>query len=113
MLEQQILRREKSFCKISRESFRSFCEVFTSFRKFFEVFASFSRLSDPDGPIGMHSDAFASNWKRLDVFQKFEIFWIFELFLDVSGRKFYKRLFSRHNMWRFTSSTRKTCRRVV
>ena len=66
-----ILRREKSFCKIFREVFRSFCEVFQSFRKFFEVFASFSRLSDPFGPIGMHSDAFGSNWKRLDVFEKF------------------------------------------
>ena len=66
-----ILRREKSFCKIFREVFRSFCEVFQSFRKFFEVFASFSRLSDPFGPIGMHSDAFGSNWKRLDVFENF------------------------------------------
>ena len=66
-----ILHREKSFCKIFREVFRSFCEVFQSFRKFFEVFASFSRLSDPFGPIGMHSDAFGSNWKRLDVFEKF------------------------------------------
>ena len=66
-----VLRREKSFCKIFREVFRSFCEVFQSFRKFFEVFASFSRLSDPFGPIGMHSDAFGSNWKRLDVFEKF------------------------------------------
>ena len=66
-----LLRREKSFCKIFREVFRSFCEVFQSFRKFFEVFASFSRLSDPFGPIGMHSDAFGSNWKRLDVFENF------------------------------------------
>ena len=66
-----ILRCEKSFCKIFREVFRSFCEVFQSFRKFFEVFASFSRLSDPFGPIGMHSDAFGSNWKRLDVFESF------------------------------------------
>ena len=74
-----ILRREKSFCKIFREVFRSFCEVFQSFRKFFEVFASFSRLSDPFGPIGMHSDAFGSNWKRLDVFEKcwdFFYFWV-------------------------------------
>ena len=69
-----ILRREKSFCKIFREVFRSFCEVFQSFRKFFEVFASFSRLSDPFGPIGMHSDAFGSNWKRLDVFENFLYF---------------------------------------
>ena len=67
----KLLRREKSFCKIFREVFRSFCEVFQSFRKFFEVFASFSRLSDPFGPIGMHSDAFGSNWKRLDVFENF------------------------------------------
>ena len=67
----EILRREKSFCKFFREVFRSFCEVFQSFRKFFEVFASFSRLSDPFGPIGMHSDAFGSNWKRLDVFENF------------------------------------------
>ena len=83
-----------------REVFRSFREVFQSFRKFFEFFASFSRLSDPFGPIGMHSDAFGSNWKRLDVFEIFEIFWIFESFFNVSGRNFYKRLFSRHNMQR-------------
>ena len=93
-----LLRREKSFCKIFHEVFRSFCEVSQSFRKFFEVFASFSRLSDPFGPIGMHWDAFGSNWKRLDVFEDFEIFWIFESFFNVSGRNFYKRLFSRHNM---------------
>ena len=74
----KILRCEKSFCKIFREVFRSFCEVFRSFcevfqsfRKFFEVFASFWRLSDPFGPIGMHSDAFGSNWKRLDVAEFF------------------------------------------
>ena len=88
-----ILRREKSFCKIFREFFRSFCEVFQSFRKFFEVFASFSRLSDPFGPIGMHWDAFGSNLKRLDVFENFDFFWIFESFFNVSGRNFYKRLF--------------------
>ena len=58
----EILRREKSFCKNFREVFRSFREVFQSFRKFFEVFASFSRLSDPFGPIGMHSEAIGSVW---------------------------------------------------
>ena len=46
----------------------------------------------------MHSDAFGRNWKRLDVFENFEIFWIFESFLNVSERNFYKRLFSRHNI---------------
>ena len=66
-----LLRREKSFCKIFREVFRSFCEVFQSFRKFFEVFVCSFRLLDPFGPIGMHSDAFGSNWKRLDVFEIF------------------------------------------
>ena len=66
-----ILRCEKCFCKTFREVFRSFCEVFQSFPKFFEGFASFSRLSDPFGPIGMHSDAFGSNWKCLDAFEKF------------------------------------------
>ena len=45
--------------------------IIQSFRKILEVFASFSRLLDPCGPIGMHSDAFGSNWKRLDVFEKF------------------------------------------
>ena len=90
-----LLRREKSFCKIFREVFRSFCEVFQSFRKFFEVFASFSRLSDPFGPIGMHSEAIGSVWTFSKIF---EIFWIFESFFNVSGCNFYKRLFSRHNI---------------
>ena len=81
-----ILRREKSFCKIFGEVFRSFCEVFQSFRKVFEVFMSFSSLSDPFGPIGMHSDAFGSNWKCLDVSKKFEILCFFEAFFNVSGR---------------------------
>ena len=43
----------------------------------------------------MHSEAIGSVW----TFSKnFEIFWIFESFFNVSGRNFYKRLFSRHNM---------------
>ena len=59
--------------KVFVKFFAKFFEVFAvqSFRKLFEVFASFSRLSDPFGPIGMHSDAFGSNWKRLDVFEFF------------------------------------------
>ena len=85
-----ILRREKSFCKIFREVFRSFCEVFQSFRKFFEVFASFSRLSDPFGPIGMHSEAIGSVWT---LSKNFDSFWIFDSFFNVSGRHFYKKLF--------------------
>ena len=44
--------------------------------------------SDPFGPIAMHSHAFGSNWKRLDVSKIFEIFWIFEPFSNVSGRNF-------------------------
>ena len=43
----------------------------------------------------MHSEAIGSVW----TFSKnFEIFWIFESFFNVSGRNFYKRLFSRHNI---------------
>ena len=67
----KILRREKSFCKNFREVFRSFCEVFQSFRKLFEVFASFSRLSDPFGPIGMHSEAIGSVWTFSKIFEIF------------------------------------------
>ena len=36
-----------------------------------------------------------SVWKFSKIF---EIFWIFESFFNVSGRNFYKRLFSRHDM---------------
>ena len=87
-----ILRHEKSFCKHFREVFRSFCEVFQSFRKFVEVFASFSRLSDPFGPIRMHSEATVAG--SVGTFSNsFEIFWIFESFFDVSGRNFYKDFF--------------------
>merc|ERR1712185_592175 len=51
-------------------------------------------IPDPLGCIWMHSEAFGSIW----TFSKnFEIFWIFESFFNVSGRNFYKRLFSRHN----------------
>ena len=78
----KILRREKSFCKIFREVFRSFCEGFQSFRKFFEVFASFSRLSDPFGPIGMHSDAFGCIRKQLEAFGRFRNFLGFFGFLS-------------------------------
>ena len=56
------------FVNLFAKFLRSFSKFFESF---FEVFASFSRLSDPFGPIGMHSDAFGSNWKRLDIFEKF------------------------------------------
>ena len=75
--------------------FVKFFEVFQSCHKFFEVFASFSRLSDPFGPIRIHPDAFGSNWKRLDVSKKILNF---ESFFNVSGRNFYKKLFSRHNI---------------
>ena len=83
-----------------REVFAKFFKVFA---KFFKVFASFLRFSrafrgfrihsDPLGCIRMHSEAIGSVW----TFSKnFEIFWIFESFFNVSGRNFYKRLFSRH-----------------
>ena len=51
---------------------------------------SFSRLADPFGPVGMHSEAIGSVWTFSKIF---EIFWIFESFFNVSGRNFYKRLF--------------------
>ena len=92
-----ILRREKSFCKI-------FAKFFGVFAKFFKVFASFFRFSrafrgfrihsDPLGCIRTHSEAIGSVWTFSKIF---EIFWIFESFFNVSGRNFYKRLFSRHN----------------
>ena len=62
---------KKVFVKFFAKFFEVFAKLFNFFASFFEVFASFSRLSDPFGPIGMHSDAFGSNWKRLDVFEKF------------------------------------------
>ena len=78
-----ILRREKKNCKFFREVFQSFCKVFQSFRKFFE---GFRELFEAFGSIRTHwdaLDAFGSNCKRLDVFKNFEIFWIFEWFLNV------------------------------
>ena len=89
--------------KVFVKFFAKFFEVFAKFikvRKYCEVFASFSRLSDPFGSIGMHWDAFGCTRKQLEVFgrfQFFEFFLIFESF-DISGRKFYKRLFSQHNI---------------
>ena len=43
----------------------------------------------------MHSEAIGSVWTFSNFF---EIFWMFESFFSVSGRNFYKRLFSRHNI---------------
>ena len=81
-----------------REIFRRSREILQRFRRFFKVFEPGRTHSDTFGPIGMHSDAFGSNWKRLDVFEKFDIVWVFESFFNVSGRNFYKRLFSRLNI---------------
>merc|ERR1712078_113870 len=85
---------KKVFVKFFAKFFEVFAKsfkAFTSFLRFSRAFRGFS-LSDPFGPIGMHSDAFGSNWKRLDVFEKSEIFEIFESFLNVSGCDFEKIL---------------------
>ena len=47
----------------------------------------------------MHSEAIGSVWTFSKIL---EIFWIFESFFNVSGRNFYKRLFSRHNKVKVT-----------
>ena len=84
----------KFFAKLF-EVFAKFSRSFSKFSQVFEVFASFSRLSNPFGPIGMHSEAIGSVW----TFSKnFESFWIFESFFNVSARNFHKRFFSRHNI---------------
>ena len=91
----QILRREKSFYGNFRDFFRSFDEVFRSFRKFFEAFGRVRTHSDLFGPAGTvtHSDAFGSIRKRLDVFEKNQVFKKFELVFDVFGRSFTKNFF--------------------
>ena len=89
---------EKFFAKFF-EVFAKFFKVFASFLRFSRAFRGFRIHSDPLGCIRMHSEAIGSVW----TFSKFfEIFWIFESFFNVSGRNFYKRLFSRHNIrsWR-------------
>ena len=76
------------------EVFAKFFKVFASFLRFSRAFRGFRIHSDPLGCIRMHSEAIGS----VSTFSKiFEIFWIFESFFNVSGRNFYKRLFSRHN----------------
>ena len=63
--------------KVFTEIFAKFFEVFAGFFKVFEFFEFFEAFGlvlphlDPCAPIGMHSDAFGSNWERLDVFEKF------------------------------------------
>ena len=82
------------------EVFAKFFKVFASFLRFSRAFRGFRIHSDPLGCIRMHSEAIGSVW----TFSKnFEIFWIFESFFNVSGRNFYKRLFSRHNIESDTS----------
>ena len=77
------------------EVFAKFFKVFASFLRFSRAFRGFRIHSDPLGCIRMHSEAIGSVWTFSKIF---EIFWIFESFFNVSGRNFYKRLFSRHNM---------------
>ena len=84
----------KSFCKFFREVFRSFCEVFQSFRKFLRfsrAFQGFRIHSDPLGCMRMHSEAIGSVWTFSNFFE------IFESFFNLSGRNFYKRLFTQKN----------------
>ena len=98
-----------SYYAVKKKNVNFFAKFFEVFAKFFKVFASclrFSRAfrgfrihSDPLGCIRMHSEAIGSVWTFSKIF---EIFWIFESFFNVSGRNFYKRLFSRHNMSSFT-----------
>ena len=76
------------------EVFAKFFKVFASFLRFSRAFRGFRIHSDPLGCIRMHSEAIGSVWTFSNFF---EIFWIFESFFNVSGRNFYKRLFSRHN----------------
>ena len=76
------------------EVFAKFFKVFASFLRFSRAFRGFRIHSDPLGCIRMHSEAIGSVWTFSKIF---EIFWIFESFFNVSGRNFYKRLFSRHN----------------
>ena len=77
------------------EVFAKFFKVFASFLRFSRAFRGFRIHSDPLGCIRMHSEAIGSVWTFSKIF---EIFWIFESFFNVSGRNFYKRLFSRHNI---------------
>ena len=82
---------KKVFVNFFAKFFEVFAKFFKAFKKFFEVFASFSRLSDPFGPIGMHSEAIGSVW----TFSKnVEIFWMFESFFNFSGYIFYTKTFS-------------------
>ena len=61
--------------KVFVNFFAKLFEVFQSFRKF-GVLASFSRLSDPFGLIGMHSEAIGSVWTFSKIFWDFFDFWI-------------------------------------
>ena len=95
---------KESYYAVKKVFVKFFAKFFEVFAKFFKVFASFLRFSrafrgfrihsDPLGCIRMHSEAIGSVWTFSKIF---EIFWIFESFFNVSGRNFYKRLFSRHN----------------
>ena len=105
MAQNKLTHKPSEYYAVKKVFVKFFAKFFEVFAKFFKVFASFLRFSrafrgfrihsDPLGCIRMHSEAIGSVW----TFSKFfEIFWIFESFFNVSGRNFYKRLFSRHNM---------------
>ena len=107
-------KRRRTYYAVKKVFVNFFAKFFEVFAKFFKVFASFLRFSrafrgfrihsDPLGCIRMHSEAIGSVW----TFSKnFEIFWIFESFFNVSGRNFYKKLFSRHNRcWKWLKRVR-------
>ena len=76
--------------KVFVKCFAKFFEVFAKFFKVFASFGGFHELFEAFGSIRTHWVGTFSNF--------FETFWIFESFFDVSGRNFYNRLFSRHNM---------------
>ena len=89
--------------KVFVKFFAKFSKFLRSFSKFSQVFWDFRELFEAFGSIRTHWDALGCIRKQLEAFGRFRFFfifwffWIFESFFDVSGRNFYKRLFSRHN----------------
>ena len=87
----------KTYCavkKVFTDFFTKFSRVFS---KFSRVFPGFRTRSDPSGPIGMHSDAFGSNRKRLDVFETNSYFFSFCVVFKGFGA-YFLHLLSRDNM---------------
>ena len=84
-----------------------FLNVLGCFRRCLDVLRSLWTRSDAFGRVRMCSDTFGYNRihsEAFGLFSKNSFFYVFALVLDSFGRRFYKKLLSRHNMKIITTS---------